>query len=342
MNKKILHVCYIDKFIPSFVKLVRSKVKTNTHSFVTMGRNFKKYPVEKGDDLTYYSGRYFRYFAIAKKMNTSDKIMLHGLFDPGVIMLLFLQPWLLKKCYWVMWGGDIYYTPKKSLLSSIIEFCKLHVAKKMGYLVTYIKGDIDHVRELYGAKGQYKYCIMYPSNCYKETVLGKKTNNIINIQVGNSADIENEHTYIFNKVKNSSIDNIKVFAPLSYGDKSYAETVSVLGHKYFGSNFIVMNKFMPLDDYTKWQASIDIAIFAHKRQQGMGNTISLLGLGKSVYMRSGVSSTLALEELGLKLGHIETEKIQLLPQINVESNVAIVKKEFSETALVEQLSGLFS
>lgn len=342
MSKKILHVCYIDKFIPSFVKLVRSKVKSNTHTFITMGSNFDKYPVEDGDDLTFYSGRFFRYLGIAKQMNYNDKIMLHGLFDPGIILLLFFQPWLLKKCYWVMWGGDIYSHSGSSFYSVLLERIKQQVARKIGYLVTYITGDVEHVRKKYGAQGIHKYCIMYPSNCYKSLENHIENNSsILNIQVGNSADETNEHQYIYKRLSNNLLGEFKVFSPLSYGNRSYAEKLAKKGREYFGDDFIAMYEFMELNDYTRWQSSIDIAIFAHKRQQGMGNIITLLGLGISVYIRPNLSSTLALEALGLKIGDIEEGNIQVLSEHDLSRNVSIVKREFSEKALASQLSRLF-
>ena len=341
-NNNILHVCFIDKFIPDFVELVRKEIKTNEHSFITMGSNFKKYPIKKGPDLTYLPGRYFRYIRVIKKMNAADKVMIHGLFDPGVITILFFMPWLLKKCYWVMWGGDIYSPPKKGFFNSILEFFKHYVVKKMGFLVTYIEGDVDYVREKYGAEGESKYCIMYLSNCHKIVESDVKTNSTINIQVGNSADPENDHAYIFDQLKYHSFHKVKLYAPLSYGDQDYAQLVNALGVEYFGDNFIPMYDFMNITEFTKWQSSIDIAIFAHKRQQGMGNTITLLGLGKSVYMRSGVSSIISLRKLGLKIGEVGKDEIEIFSEAEKSHNMLIVEKYFSKKMLISQLTNIFN
>lgn len=48
-------------------------------------------------------------------------------------------------------------------------------------------------------------------------------------------------------------------------------------------------------------SSLDIAIFAHNRQQGFGNTVSLLGMGKTVYLKEEVTTYQALEKIGLKI-----------------------------------------
>jgi hypothetical protein len=48
-------------------------------------------------------------FELIKLMNNAEKIFIHGLFSKELVLLLFGQPWLLQKSYWVIWGGDLYY-----------------------------------------------------------------------------------------------------------------------------------------------------------------------------------------------------------------------------------------
>ena len=343
MSFKVLHLCYIEKFTPEFIELIRRKVKNNIHKFITMGQNNEKYPIKIGDDLHYLPGKYLRYFRIIKEMNTTDKIVIHGLFDPGIILLLFLQPWLLKKCYWVMWGGDIYTTASQGVGNTILEFCKKKVAKNIGNLVTYIEGDFEFVKKRYNVKGTWKYCIMYPSNCFKKAnVRSSNKKPEIDIQVGNSADPTNEHEFIFNKISNSQLNNVRVFSPLSYGDRFYASTVEAKAKVYFGSKFIAMYDFMEPSNYTQWQSSIDIAIFAHRRQQGMGNILTLLGLGKTVYLRSDVSSAVFLTKLGLKLGRIDKDEVELFSDKELQKNIEVIENEFSESMLVKQIEEIFN
>ncbi|WP_281950358.1 hypothetical protein [Nitrosophilus kaiyonis] len=100
---------------------------------------------------------------------------------------MFFQPWLLRKCYWIMYGGDFYFPDKQS-------WVKKQVIKKIGHLVTYVKGDYDLVKKWYGANGKYHECFMYPNNLYTHyEVKRKEKRNIINVQIGNSADPINNH-----------------------------------------------------------------------------------------------------------------------------------------------------
>lgn len=345
MSKKILHVCYLDKFIPAFVRLVRDELTVNKHHFITFGSNVDKYPIEAGGDLEYLQGKLLRNFKIGYEMNQADEIVLHGLFDLGTILLLVAQPWLLKKCSWVMWGGDIYpdtpdeNSPLLSVMHHTSEFCKRIIAPRIGRLVTCVKGDLVHVREKYKAKGQYVYCIVYESNCFDNSLqLAKKESSLpLSIQLGNSADPENNHEKILHRLKHGVPSTYKLFVPLSYGDKNHAKHISDVGKKIHGDSFVPMLEFMSLKEYREWQSSIDIAIFAHNRQQAMGNIITLLGLGVTVYMNLNISSAKYFLSLGLVLGDINDKEIVRLPELSLKNNREIINRAFSKETLVSQL-----
>lgn len=346
MSRKILHVCYLDKFIPAFVRLVRNELSVNKHHFITFGSNVDKYPIEAGEDLEYLKGKLLRNLKIGYEMNRADEIVLHGLFDLGTILLLVAQPWLLKKCSWVMWGGDIYPDSPNKNTSSLLtllyhtsEFCKRLIAPRIGRLVTCVEGDLMHVRKKYKAKGQHIFCIMYESNCFdtRLKVSRKKNEFPLSIQLGNSADPENNHEAIINRIKYSSLSEYQLYVPLSYGDILHAKHISDVGKATLGDSFFPMLEFMSLNEYREWQSTLDIAIFAHNRQQAMGNIITLLGLGVTVYMNFNTSSAKYFLSLGIELGDIDSEEIVRLPESSLNNNVEIIKDNFSKDILVGQL-----
>ena len=53
-------------------------------------------------------------------------------------------------------------------------------------------------------------------------------------------------------------------------------------------------------------------MFNHNRQQAMGNTITLLGLGKKVYMRRGVAQWSFFESHKIKVFDIVNFDLQVL------------------------------
>jgi hypothetical protein len=110
----------------------------------------------------------------------------------------------------------------------------------------------------------------------------------------------------------------------------------------FGDRFCPLREFMPYDDYLEFLSTIDIAIFAHDRQQAMGNTITLLGMGKKVFIRKGISQWRLFNKLGVKVFNIENLSVEHFRKDWIESNMIKVSKYFSDKNLKEQLSLLFN
>ncbi len=69
----------------------------------------------------------------------------------------------------------------------------------------------------------------------------------------------------------------------------------------------------------------------------MGNIIALLGMGKTVYLRSDTTSWKALTGMGLRLGDTLAPELHLLTPEAAAANRAIISRRFSESVLVDQL-----
>jgi len=340
----IAHIAVGDKFIEPFIQFIENHFDSKDHLFlISPMALYKVKPRSNVVMLDERMGRLRKMAEWSKAMNKADKIILHGLFDIRIINLLCLQPWLLKKCYWVMWGGDLYHYKLRGrgIRSDIQEAKRAFVIKRMGHLVTYIKGDYELAQKWYCAKGEYHTCLMYPSNLYKEYAMSPKQGDDINILVGNSADPTNSHVEIFEKLKPYKDQNIQIVCPLSYGQIEYAERIAELGKELFGDKFTPLIDFMPFEKYLEFLGKIDIAVFAHKRQQAMGNMTTLLGLGKKVYLRSDVTPWEFYSKLGVKV--FDVDGLELLPIHKDEAtrNRQIVAGNFSHDALVAQLREIF-
>lgn len=348
----ILHVANLDKFIPPFIAFVNENFDAKRHSFLVLGNN-KKHPVLEQKNLRIcrptLAGLLKYYGRLFKDAQCAEKIILHGLFDIRLVILLSMMPWVLKKCYWVIWGGDLYSykTPKPRKRDKIKEAFRAFVIKRLGYLVSYIPGDVELARKWYKVKGKHKECLMYLSNIVddkfieKVSQLNKLTSKTINIVVGNSADPSNNHIEILKKLTVYKKHDIRLIVPLSYGDNKHAGKVISYGYQEFGDKFEPLNDFMPLDDYLQILYSADIAIFNHERQQAMGNTISLLGMGKTVYMREGVSQLEFLESLGIELRKLDDFDLSCLPVESKKNNQKIVREYFSKRQLLRHWNTIF-
>jgi hypothetical protein len=249
--------------------------------------------------------------------------------------LLFLQIWLLKKSYWVIWGGDLYHYKfrKKNFKSNLYEFVRKKVIKRMGNIICYNQSEYNLAKKWYRTKAKPFYTFFYPSNLFKNYDFKNiDKDNYTYIQVGNSADPTNNHIEILEKLSKFKDKKIKIICPLSYGNKEYREKVIEKGKEIFSNNFIPLIDFMPFEKYMKLLNKIDIAIFNHKRQQAVGNITSLLGFGKKVYIRDDITTWDLFKDIGIKVFSTNNEKdnwIDKIDEINKEKNIDLVKKNFS-------------
>lgn len=337
----ILHLVEHEKFIPAFINLIADHLNSRRHHFFFI-HNGHRYTPQGGEIVTRNAAptgaaRYL--LSLARELNRADKIVLHGLFNSRLILLLFLQPWLLHKCYWIIWGGDLYTYAINEGGSKwrLKEWFRRPLIRRFGHLVTYVPGDVELARQWYGARGQYHECLVYPSNTYHHIELPDHHHEGLQILVGNSADRSNEHIEVLQKLQAHRDTPLKVFVPLSYGDNTYAEAVIEQGQRLLGDRLVPLRDFMPYDAYLRLLGGIDIAIFNHRRQQGMGNIIALLGMGKTVYLRSDTTSWKALTGMGLRLGDTLAPELHLLTPEAAAANRAIISSRFSESVLVDQL-----
>ena len=309
-----------DKFLPPLIDFIQEKFPQEKNTFYLYGdETVYGFLKDRGVFFLGKKANNISYFRLLSEMYSADKVILHGLFSSKIIKLLFYNPWLLKKCYWLMWGGDLYETHKNSGLST---YYKKYIIKNMGYLLTYLPGDVEYAREKYGARGKYLENLCYLSNIFThEQHLAVEKRECTNILLGNSADPANEHIEALAKLEKFKESNIKIYVPLSYGNQDYADQVIEYGKTIFEHKFVPLTEFMTYEKYQCFLQNIDIAIFNHKRQQAMGNTISLLGMGKVVYLRSGTSQWKLLKGMGIDIFDIE--------EFNLTNNQKLVKNEIN-------------
>lgn len=343
---RILHVFSLEKFVGPFIDFVDARWPDNgRHLFICVG-DVRRFPLRpRRNVIVLPRSTQWRAFArLAHALRGADKVLLHGLFDQGLVAALALQPWVLRKCYWVIWGGDLYMrqSVQRTWKWRVAETFRGFVIRRLGHLVTHVEGDVALARTWYGARGGYRECLMYPSNLFKEAAPGARPDGLLNVQVGNSADPGNGHFEMLDLLAASpGAGGMRVYAPLSYGDAANARAVAERGRALFGDRFVPLLDFMPLPAYVAWLESIDIALFNHKRQQGMGNAVTLLGMGKKVHMRTDVSQWEMFRRLGLAIFPLDAFVPERLPAADAARNREIVRREFSEDRLQAQLSRIF-
>ncbi|MEJ8816952.1 TDP-N-acetylfucosamine:lipid II N-acetylfucosaminyltransferase [Lacibacter sp. H407] len=332
---RIVHIMIFEKFIRGYIEFVVKEFDVRDHHFYIVGKDYKKYNLDNLPNVTIVDN-YYKLLKFVFAINRSQRIILHGLWHEGVIRLLLLQPWLIKKCYWMMWGGDFYYYDSETV-------SKKRLIKKLQHFVGFVRGDYEFVREKYGAAGEFHESILYTVAFFEELVrkrtAGKEES--IKILVGNSADPSNNHLQIFEILLPFKDAGIEVIVPLSYGNESYRNDVVEKGAELFGDHFKPLLDFIPLDQYKKMLTEIQIGIFNHGRQQGLGNIITLLSYGKKVFLRKDVTTWGAFKDLGVTLYDIKEFTLTDIDPETRKENIQSMKQYFTPENYKTQLTRLF-
>ncbi len=348
---KILHIMQNEKFIAPFIQFIEKYFPPEDHLFIILGGlSEADHPIPKYDNVIVLDKgltKKINLLKLSKELKPyfedAEKVILHSLFVSNIVDVLFLNRKFLQKCHWIIWGGDLYKYARenKSLKTRFYDYRMKKVISGFGGFITHLKGDYKLAQKWYGANGRYYSVFAYPSNLYKEYVLAEKKDDALNIQVGNSADLANNHEEVFDILEKYKDENIKIFVPLSYGPKEYTDKMIRLGREKFGDKFYPMTDFMSLDKYLDFLANIDIAIFNHKRQQGMGNIITLLGLGKKVYMRDDITPWSMFQEKGLEIFNVQDFDLSLFDGASKDKNKKIIKETYSLENLIKGWEAIF-
>lgn len=344
---KVLHIVFPEKFFNNYIRFVNDHFDNTDHLFLYLKKRGDEPEAENVRIMKFYRLGPLFFLEMYRYMKNSDKIILHSLFKRRVIHFLFLFPRFSKFCYWYLWGGDLYYRIEKQKKNTIRQFSNLvfsAVVKNLGSIVTHISGDAALAKQWFGFKGKVIDCFMYPSNMFFNPGIKptQKKSSTLNILLGNSSHKSNNHAEALEKLKYLQNSDIKIFCPLSYGDKKNALRVREIGEEIFGEKFIALTDFMPLEEYRELLGKIDIAVFNHWRQQAMGNIILLLGLGKTVYIRKEITTWQMLKSKNIFVMDFSEEKP--LIQISTDerdSNIRLVWQHFRTEKLIEQSSEIF-
>ncbi|MCM1132934.1 MAG: TDP-N-acetylfucosamine:lipid II N-acetylfucosaminyltransferase [Ruminococcus flavefaciens] len=297
-------------FTKGFFRMLSNDFNPSEHTFVGRYPDEAKY-AEIDQCKIVQSRSPAMFFSLYK----ADHIIVHGLFNKAVILALFLQPWLVKKCNWVVFGADIYSHKKAnpSFTDRLFEKMKMKIAPKFPYISTFSDGDWALVQEWYGAKGK-NLKVSYPlAGCNKELVNElqsvQKSDDSIHIVIGNSATATNQHIEALDWLARFKDENIRIHLPLNYGlgdYKAYAKKVTDYAVKIFGEEKVVpLTEKLSGEEYLRYLNCMDVGLFNNNRQQAMGNITQAVLCGAKVYIRKDTNMWEHYRKLGCNLYDIE-------------------------------------
>jgi hypothetical protein len=163
-----------------------------------------------------------------------------------------------------------------------------------------------------------------------------------NILLGNSSSFTNNHIEAIDLLSNKTLQNRKVFVPLSYGNAEYGKLVTSYGEKKLGPLFKPILEFMPLSEYNKVVESCGFVIMNHYRGQAAGNVISSLYKGCKVFMSEKSTIYKYLRNLGCSIYSVESDlrsEAAFTPLIysEVENNRKLLEEQLSSSRIISSL-----
>ena len=335
-----LHITDGDrKFIPALIEFFKEYFDYSRHDFVVLSR----FPERKIDGLKYFCTKNKKTISdLNQLVSNYDKIVFHGLLDFYLVKCLLRLDLNFNRIYWLLWGGDVYcYMNEKGRLRRLYRnFIRKSLISKLKHGGSFIQGAVDKAKFWYQFTGEYHECMGYVSNTFSldsKQISVESKNAEWTVIVGNSGYKTNYHDEVFEILRCINYQTpIKLICPLAYGNKEYIENIVYRGKKLFGNSFVPLLNYLELNHYYSILNSVDAAIFAHDREQGTGNAVPLIGLGKKVFFRTSNTQCEAYNKLGLKTFDYKKLSTEPINEMDKMSNIGIVKKYFSKENLAYQ------
>ncbi len=342
---KVLHLFIADKFTKPLIPFLNSNFGIEDHLFLGVldNQNQKDFDHPNVRFLASPLRKHFfkNLFLFYTYCKSADKIVLHGSVFNHFFLLF---PFFLKKAYWIIMGSELYTIPNNSGWNI---WMRKFVLSRVSYHVTHIEGDSALANQLLHSDAKLIYSPLYLSNTvstndFKASQLNQEKT--LHILVGNSLSSNNNHFQIFDWLKQLKDENIKIYVPLSYGsDLVYRDKVIAKGREMFQDKFAPITEFMDPESYREFLKTIDIAIFNHSRQEALGVTLTLMSLGKLVYVNPNTTSYQSLIKKGLKV--FDNRLILdsgLRTNRDVDSNKMMLEKYYSTASLLNSYQLIYN
>lgn len=293
----ILHMFPKSKFAEGFINFINQNFDSEEHLFVLYTNGDFKVPLEiyESPNVVDYNEKSIVW--LYKNIRSADKFFLHNLsVNIYELFLFFLFPALLKKSIWLIWGGDLYCyrSPRKGIIDHVVEIARKRVIRNIAVIASLTEGDYRLAAQWYGVNTKHIRLDYFNESITKilneiVNVENKKDMSTINIMVGNSATITNNHMEVLEKIEKFAEHDIRVYVPLSYGNMEYGWQVEKVGKRLLGDKFVPLKTYMSQEEYYSLLNCMDIAIFNNDRQQAIGNIMALAFLGKKIYLKEDTS-----------------------------------------------------
>ncbi len=365
-----LHFAINDKFIDHFIHY-SSKLQQSNDLIVVPTEDESLRYIKRKDKIKRCEPTLEDINSAIGSLDQYDRIYIHYLTGLMVDFLNSLKA-REKKIIWIFFGADAFntdlflqhtyddltkgfFSKTESKSFSLIGYLKKKyrislrrkAISKVTHFAHYIKEDHELVRNKFPNKSTFVEFnhggfTLFKKHIPEEIKAGS------NILVGNSSNPSNNHLEAFQLLKSLDLSNSEIICPLSYGGgDNYKNEIVKEGERQFGSNFRPLIDFMDREEYFKILSSVKIALMHHNRSQAGGNILSLIWMGKYVFMKKENTFYKFVKSLGIQIYNVESDLENFLsghefPKIDADLNRRLIMDYFSEEKSLEFYKGILS
>lgn len=368
---KAIHCVYDDKFIDGAISLFESdkRVQNDYVIFCSTSELERPFRYIKSDKVKRVCKNSF-----VDTVNKYDILYLHSWFSVNAPSLLKLKDSV--KIVWFSWGWDYYnrnvvplnlYGPEtKEIIDNQFGFNRLKdclinirrsrrfasfdkVIRRIDYFSGVFPYEYDLLKEYWPQMKARPVDFYYGSTNFfiPEDINHEVKNTFENVLVGNSNTPGNNHLDAFNYLKKSGLSfSGKLILPLSYGtNKGYRDAVVSKAHSIWGDRVLVLDHYLPLDEYTKIVSNCKIAVFFHERQQASDNVFMQLQYGAKVYMSESSLMFKYLKSKGYHIYSLQKDSDIInenLTNSQIIDNRRLLSNNYSSSKLISRVNDIVS
>ncbi len=295
VNVKYVHIIYRNevKFSHSLVSFINEPsigLSPEQHMFITPHKMVYEELKSYGNVVLDTS----KGCLINKYAPLCDWIICHSFYDFKDVFKI--KHKYLKKILFRYWGGGFGFQYKKGqLLQNLVKIPANIILKKRfnTFAAIGIVKNVDKINLENKLKTERFYLMPYARLKADEIRTHAKNNppekdGITNVALYHRGTFEGNHIEILKKLERFG-NKIRIYVPLSYGDKDYIEKVKSYIRENSPENVIVVDEFMEYDAYVQFINRMDVGIFDCTTSTALGNIAVYLFLEKKILLnREGV------------------------------------------------------
>lgn len=299
---------------------------------------------------------------LLSREKAGSQFIFHSLLSRWLWLSLLFSS-VTARSHWVSWGADLYQhvlnpVQGQQKTNEKSTFKQKAIVKQKDRLKQKLAKWIQSIasRRMMSVK-----CLNPGDAALLTSVLGRKTVDVlpyplvgvglpdwlspfggesVSLLLGNSAAPSNNHFELIDAVAGLADSRVMAYMPLNYaGSEEHTAKVISYGKQQLGSAFHPITEMLTKDQYDKLLASVDGAVFAHDRQQGLYVAYYMMLHGKKLFLKASTSTYDNFVHYGFAVESLEqlaNQSYQSLSTFNDEirlANQSILNHSFTEQAL---------